>query len=69
MPGEVERQRAVASGLQSIMSLNCSCFVNPEPCCSYITIYAHNGPYRVGGVPFLQTGAHDVRGLRPEGSL
>ena len=28
---------------------------------TYITIYAHNGPYRVGGAPFLQTGAHDVR--------
>ncbi|KAL4425890.1 hypothetical protein ABPG75_009906 [Micractinium tetrahymenae] len=25
----------------------------------YITMYAYNGAYRVGGLPFLQTGAHD----------
>lgn len=37
-------------------------FLPPCRSHSYVTIYAHNGPYRVGGAPFLQTGAHDVRG-------
>lgn len=26
---------------------------------TYITLYAFNGPYAVGGVPFVTTGAHD----------
>lgn len=26
---------------------------------SFLTLYAYNGEYRVGGLPFLTTGAHD----------
>ena len=25
----------------------------------YLTLYAFNGAYNVGGLPFIQTGAHD----------